>query len=160
MSSLREDHPYLYRRVLLKPIVHILLGLILVFIPTQASSVSQISLINWFGLLNLGIIYLLIGLIIGYGLFKPNHTYVVARLGLRIAAYFNLLIFIGLLTVFFRNNTTASFIVIYGYLTYNIFHVLKDPGWKAISIVKNITNRLEHNNKMEDKHGLNTKITR
>lgn len=160
MSSLRTDHPYLYRRVRLKSLVHILLGLILVFIPTQATSVSRITLINWFGLTNLGIIYLLIGLIIGYGLFKPNHTYAVARFGMKIAAYFNLFVFIGLLTVFFRSNTTASFIVLYGYLTYNIFHVLKDPGWKAISIVKDITDRLEQNNKLEDSDGINTKTTR
>lgn len=161
MTNLRTDHPYLYRRVRLKAIVHTLLGFILIFIPAEASSRSKLEFIQWFGLMNLGIIYLVIGMIIILGLFRPNDTYAIARLGIKLSFIYNLLIFIGLCTVFFQNNTTASFIVLYGYLTHNIFHVLSDPGWKAISLVKKMTDEIEdYNEELEYKHGSNLKTRR
>lgn len=142
MSNLHTDHPYLYRRVKLKSIVHIAMGLTLLLIPTQATSISHIPVISFLGLSTIGIMYVILGIIIAVGLFKPNHSYRTARIGMNMAAYFNLFVFILLLSVFLRSKTTAFFIIMYGYFTYNLFYVMKDPGWKAIQIVKQIVKDL------------------
>lgn len=137
-NALKKDHEYLYRRVRLKAIIHILFGTILLFFPAQAPSLSHTPILSFFGVAAIGAIYLLIGIMIVVGLFNPKHDYRIVKAVMLVAAMFNTLIFFSLFAVFFKSKTTAFFMVIYGYLTYNIWYITNDPGWRAILLVKRI----------------------
>lgn len=136
--SLKEDHSYLYKRVRLKVIVHFTFGTILLFFPAQAPSLGRTPILNFFGVGAIGAFYLAIGLLIAIGLYRAKRDYSLARTGMYIAAAFNTMIFFSLFAVFFQSKTTAFFMAIYGYLTYNVWYVARDPGWRAIEIAKGI----------------------
>lgn len=151
MAHLKYDHPHLYRRVRLKAIVHLLFGFILIFFPSQATSVSRTFLIASIGLTVLGVFYLIAGILITIGLFRSTHTYRFVRAGMFFAVIINMIVFASLLPVFFTSRTTAFFMVLYGYFVYNLSFVLRDPGWKAIQIVKNIKAEIVENAKERKK---------
>lgn len=138
MYTLKNDHPYLFKRVLLKAVIHMLFGLILLHFPAQAPSLSRTPLLEFLGVNTIGILYLIIASIILVGLFKPANNYSIVKFGMWFAALFNITVFVSLFAVFFESRTTAFFMVIYGYMTYNIYHIAKDPGWRAIQIIKNL----------------------
>lgn len=138
MTNLKLDHPYLYKRVKLKVIVHLLFGIILLFFPSQAPNLSYTPILHMFGLITIGVIYILIGTMIAIGLYSEKRTYQIARLGLYLASVFNFLIFISLFAVFFKSRSAAFFMVIYGYFTYNVWYVTRDPGWSSIKLIKNM----------------------
>lgn len=134
--SLKEEHGYLYKRVRLKVLVHLTFGTILLFFPAQAPSLSRTPVLDLFGVHLIGLFYMVIGLMIAYGLLRAKHNYTLARTGMYIAAAFNTIIFFSLFAVFFQSKTTAFFMAIYGYFTYNVWYVARDPGWRAIELVK------------------------
>lgn len=137
-SNLKEDHEYLYKRVRLKAIVHLTFGSILLFFPAQAPSLAHTPILSYLGVPVVGTIYLLVGLMIVVGLYYPKHDYRIVKGAMLFAASFNTLIFFSLFAVFFQSKTTAFFMAIYGYLTYNVWYVANDPGWRAILLVKRI----------------------
>lgn len=138
MHTLKTDHLYLYKRVLVKAVVHMLFGLILLYFPAQAPSLSYTPLLALLGVNIIGACFLLIGLVLLIGIFKPEKNYKLAKIGMWCAALFNISIFISLFAVLFQSRTTACLLVIYGYMTYNIYNLAKDPGWRAIQLIKNI----------------------
>lgn len=144
MSNLKTDHEYLYKRVRLKAILHVILGLILVIFPydqtTNSGAVSTVQSYVGQGLTYFGIVYLIIGLLIAIGLFKAKSNYRWARAAMTIACVFNTCWFL-LLVLILLSNTTRSIAYIttlYGYLAYNLWYVRNDPGWRAIEFVKEI----------------------
>lgn len=147
MGNLQQDHSYLYKRVRLKAIVHIALGLVLVLLPSAVPGQTNpdqsglngtiASTLSYFG----GI-YLLAGLLITLGIFRPGENYRFLRKALTFAAIYNTLwlIIILIISVQIHFNRSIAYIgVIYAYLTYNIWYVRNDPGWGAIAVVKRIT---------------------
>lgn len=144
MSDLKTDHEYLYKRVRLKAILHIVLGLILVLFPyDQARNTGAVSTVQSYvgqGLTIFGGIYLIVGVLIAIGLYKSRNNYRWARAAMTVACIFNTLWFMLLFAIFFENTTRsiAYITALYGYLAYNLWYVRNDPGWKAIEFVKEI----------------------
>ena len=144
MPDLRQDHSYLYKRVRLKMILHTALGLVLLLLPSSVPGQSQpqttgVNTIVSHTLTYFGAVYLLIGLLLGIGLFRPGKTYRFLRGALTFAALYNtmwLLIIIAIAVQTHLNRSIAYIGVIYGYLTYNLWYVRNDPGWRAIEVVK------------------------
>lgn len=144
MSDLKTDHEYLYKRVRLKAVLHIILGLVLILFPLdttpQTGAVSTVqqyigSTLTWFG-----VGYVVIGSLIAIGLFKSKGNYRWARASMTIACIYNTIWLIMLVLILFQRTTRsiAYITTLYGYLAYNLWYVRYDPGWKAIEFVKEI----------------------
>lgn len=143
MGTLRQDHEYLYRRVRLKAIVHSALGFVLVFLPSTVpqSNSGHVTQSVTQALTLFGAVYLLLGLSIFYGLLKPHNTdYRLLRFFLTLTAIYDTAWSVLLVAIILDqpNRSTAYISVIYWYLTYNVWYVTRDPGWRAIQIVKGI----------------------
>lgn len=142
---LKKGNRYLYRRVKLKVVVHLVFGVILVFFPAQSYSLPKTPLLNLFGVASFGLMYIAVGLFIYLGLLRSSHDYSLARTAIFIAAAFNTMILFSLFSVFFQNKTTAFFIAMYWYFTQSIWYVFFDPGWKAVGIAKGIIENVRDN---------------
>lgn len=144
MSDLKTDHEYLYKRVRLKAILHIILGIVLIVFPTDTSqqngAVSTVQSYVGNALSIFGVIYLVVGIMIAIGLFKSRGNYRWARGAMTVACVYNTLWLFLLLAIFWQHSTRsiAYITALYGYLAYNLWYVRNDPGWKAIEFVKEL----------------------
>lgn len=143
MGTLRQDHEYLYRRVRLKAIVHSALGFVLLLLPSAVPQSTAGHVTQWVTqmMTYLGVIYLVLGLSIFYGLYKPHNTdYKALRFFLTLTAIYDTAWSLLLVAIILDkpNRGTAYVSVIYWYMTYNVWYVTRDPGWRAIQIVKGI----------------------
>ena len=140
MGTLRDDHLYLYRRVRLKAIVHIALGLVLLLLPSTVpqSESGHVTQLVQSALSIFGFVYLLIGVGIAVGLKINDSQHRALRFMMTIAAIYSTLWSLLLVAIILDkpNRSTAYISVIYWYLTYNLWYVRNDPGWRAIEIVK------------------------
>lgn len=149
MSSLREDHAYLYKRARLKALVHILIGLVFITFPEDPNprngALSSIQHKVGELLLIIGWAYLFLGLAIAVGLFISRRNYAFARTAMGLATAFNVAWVLLISAILFQHATrgVAYVVVLSAYLTYNCWYVFKDPGWKAIQIVKNLAKEAE-----------------
>lgn len=144
MIGLKALHPILYARVRLKAIVNILLGLALIFpeflpkgLDTKAASSSQLNYV--LPLTVWGLFFLIIGLGIVVGLKVKTRDYKLARRFLFISFFYSLfwlLVLIG--TTILGYPRTASIMILWGYWVYNQFLIMRDPGWKALQIIREI----------------------
>lgn len=140
MPNLSFDHPYLYKRVRLKAVVHLALGAVLVFLPQAVPAADAGKVTSWVvtSLTIFGFGYLLIGGALAAGIFRSHRNYRLARWAMGIAVIYNFfwcLLFIGIM-VDQPNRSTAYVAILYFYLTYNCYYVFNDPGWRAIEILK------------------------
>lgn len=140
MANLAQEHPYLFKRVRLKAIMHTMIGLVLAFVPSINLD-QNITNINatvgkhtlWFGL-----VYILIGVLISIGLFLSKRNYGFARKAMMVAFIYNLFWCLIYVAIYVQHPSkgVAYIAVLYLYLTYNLFLIFSDPGWRAIEIVK------------------------
>lgn len=144
MSELKRLHPYLYKRVQLKGVTFTLLGLALIIpqhLPKVGNYISQeqanstrlyeaVSYDIW------GAIFTIIGLGILFSL-KDNRSHTATRPWL-VAAYFYAVfwLFALLLAVVTGNARSASIVILWGYLTYNLWVINHDTGWEGAALVK------------------------
>lgn len=145
MANLKVDHPYLYKRVRLKAILHIALGATLIFLPDTAPTsqgegeVSQAvtRILTYFGLT-----YLLIGILLTIGVFRARQNYSFAQKVLLIASIYNTT-FLGLIIAILidkPNRSTAYIAALYAYLVYNMWLITRDPAWRAVELLKGHNN--------------------
>jgi hypothetical protein len=150
MSELRKLHPYLFRRVQLKGITFTLLGLALI-IPTHISSVNTYINSNQADSTRLyesvpydvwGAIFVVIGLGILWTLRYQGSDYKASRPWLKAAFYYALFwLFALVLAVVTGNARSASIVILWGYMTYNIWLIGHDSGWEGASILKEYQER-------------------
>lgn len=140
MPVLKQEHPELYKSLIVKAVVHIAYGSALLFLPSNEPRqvVPPIVQIvnNWLDAF--GLMYFVIGILLVIGLYLSRNTYSFARAAITIAAVYSVawcLIFI----VIFANDPSRSIAFIsvgFFYFTYRLIKVRRDPGWKAIDIVR------------------------
>lgn len=140
MSELKTDHPYLYRRVRVKAITHMLLGLSLLFLsPSSTPYAAGTALAVVFHLKVLGSVFLFASALIWWSLYQAKNDYKAARIALVITGLYSMIWLIALLASwFFSDSAVASITILWGYFTYNQFVVALEPAWKGIRIVKHI----------------------
>lgn len=142
MISLKKLHPYLYARVRLKAFVNILLGIAIIFpeylpkgLTTHTANSSQLNYI--LPLRVWGIIFVAIGILILWGLRKRNNEYLLARRFLEVSLLYSFFWFVVLVaTTILGYPRTASVMILWGYWVYNQFLIIRDPGWKALAVIK------------------------
>ena len=145
MPSLKQDHLELYRRVRLKGILHLILGMLLVLFPNdpadQSGAVSSVQHFIGQALTLFGFIYLFFGVIIIVGLFRARATYRFLRAALTAACIFNTIWLLLLITIVVQKPTRgiAYITAIYAYLVYNMWYIRYDSGWGAIAFLNKPT---------------------
>lgn len=139
MPDLKQDHPPLYRRVRKKFIVHVLIGLSLIFASPTYTPNAQGSIMEVLASLHVhGMIFLLIGLMIGLGLYYKKHTYEVTRLGMSIATGYSTMWLLSLLFNLTRQPGSLAVIILWAYWVSNLFEITTDPSWNTIEIVREV----------------------
>lgn len=138
--DLKLDHPDLYNRVRIKAVVHTLLGLALIFTPPLEPSQAKTTLLTQlFNLTALGLVFLLIGLGIFFGLSRPRNNYRLAKFWLAVGAGHAMVWWLALvLAAVSGRNPAPSIIVLWGYWTYNLYKIASDPGWSTIQALKQL----------------------
>lgn len=155
-SHLKDLAPYLYKRVRLKSILHFLLGASLIFsanLPGGANTttVDRTQLNYYFGYDLLGAIFVIIGLGIAYGLYSGTNKYHIARRWLFVAWIYAMFFFLSLVMgVLFSSPRSAPLVILWGYLTYNLWILTKDTAWAGAEIVKEIKRRDKENQRRID----------
>lgn len=141
INNLKYDHPALYQRVRTKAIVHVVLGVALLLSPPiNTANASTTSLVTTLGLRFWGFVFLGIGILITLGLFKSRQNYRLARLSLAVATGHAMMWLLALALPVASNwpSQGMAVLVLWGYLTYNLFHIVSDPGWTTIDILKSV----------------------
>jgi len=141
MSNLSVDHAYLYNRIRLKAIVHVLLGSAIIFSPDNSTAINFFAntvVSQVFGLQNLGILFLLVGIAITYSMFRPANNYRVARYALAVSAVYSLMWWAALALVTVSSGFEVGLIttIFWGYWVTNLYYVVSDPGWRTIQLKK------------------------
>jgi uncharacterized membrane protein len=142
MSNLKEDHAYLYKRVRLKAIMHVYIGLVFMLFPVDADpkngALSTVQHGIGDALVFIGGAYLLIGVLIAIGTILSRRNYAFARSAMSLATIFNAFWVLLILLATIQHNTRglAYVLGLSGYLAYNCLLIWKDPGWAGIRIVK------------------------
>jgi hypothetical protein len=136
-SELKILHPTLFNRVRLKSVVFILLGLSQVFIALVDRIAADRVALSPIPYPLTGAIFILIGMGIGYGLYKGTNTYRTSRLFLAAALVYAMFWEVLLLgSLFTGNPSTAGIVILWGYLTTNLYIILKDVGWEGIALAR------------------------
>ncbi len=139
-SILKKDHPELNRRVWVKVTLHVALGLSLIFsppLPTPQTTVTVV--IHAIGLRVAGSIFLTIGILLAIGARRKANNYKMVRMMLAVATGHAMMWLLALiLTVLTGDLRSATTLVLWSYLTYNLFHVTTEPGWETIQILDTI----------------------
>lgn len=143
MNELKQIHPHLYRRVRLKAITLTFLGLSLIFAQFTGATQPQNAQSSLVGQLVgydiLGVIFVVIGMGIFYGILKSKNTYQTARRWTYAGFMYCLFWFFVLAaTVLSGKPATSSVLILWAYFTYNLFYVSRDPAWTGIRIYKHI----------------------
>lgn len=140
MPILKQDHPDLYKSLRVKAIVHIAYGASLLFLPSAEPKqvvppvVQTVNdLLTWFG-----VAYFVIGILIFIGLYLSRMNYSFAKAAITIAGIYNSAWCLLFLVIFANQpNRSIAFISVgFFYFTYRIWKIRRDPGWRAIDIVK------------------------
>jgi hypothetical protein len=140
MSNLKSLHPYLHRRIRLKGIVHVLLGLAILLSLTGVS--ARTGLARYVPYEFWGVVFLAIGLGILYNLWKDKRK--LTRAWLKIAFYYAALWFLSLVVgVIFTGLSGLSIVILWGYLTYNLWYISKDTGWEGAVLLKEIKEQID-----------------
>lgn len=148
IANLKTLHPYLYKRVRLKALVFTGLGLAFYLntyldqIGITAGASQSSAIVNAVGMNVLGAIFLLIGLsIAGVLRFAPDN-WKLMRICLWVAFVYALLwLFILIFAVVFDQPRASSVLVLWAYMTYNLFIISSDSGWGGAELVKQIRER-------------------
>lgn len=142
MPNLKQDNLRLYRQVRLQAILHSILGAVLIFLPTGAPNpaATPIGVRVVGALIYFGLAYVLVSGAIFTGLFKSDKNYQLARAAILVATIYSAFWATLLVGIFVEAPTrsTAYIATLFGYVTYTLWYLWKDPGWRAISIVKKV----------------------
>lgn len=141
MSELKNIHPYLYKRIRLKGIIFALLGLSSIFAGkidhlvhatrnTGATGMSPIITGGIFLVISAGILTTLYGSPLGY---KKSRKWLLV--GFIYAIFWSIILFLLAIT---RNVSTISILILWGYLTYNLWIIYSDTAWGAVELVRKV----------------------
>lgn len=138
-SELKTLHPYLYKRVRLKALLFTALGLSQLFSFYVDQVAAERNVVSHIPFHITGTIFILIGIGIAYGLFKGAHDYRISKVFLRIAFFYalfwELLIVLSVIT---ESPSTAGVMILWTYLTYNLYIVGSDSGWDGVELLREI----------------------
>lgn len=140
-KTLKFLHPYLYKRVRLKVFLFNALGLSLIFANFLDQTFAKRGNVSHLPNLLTGAIFCAIGTTIGLGLWVfTQKFYRLARFGLVAAFVYALFyLFLLLVTVVFGGHvSTASLVILWGYMTYNLFIIIGDTGWSGAALLNEI----------------------
>lgn len=146
MLKLKQLHPGLYQRVRLKGLTYTGLGLGLIVAEHTPSrlTVENLDRSGVERLLSydiLGAIFIIIGVGILYGLSQGFSKHYLSRFWLKVAfAYAMFWEVVLLLTIILVSPRSLSVMVLWTYLTYNLWYVAHDPGWEGAEILKEMQN--------------------
>lgn len=140
MANLKKDHGELYKRVTVKAIVHVLLGISLVwFSPSRTPNARGTVMEKLLSLHQWGWVFLLIGLFIFLGLYRSRTNYKLARMSLAVATGHAMMWLLALIYGLFTGNPSGlSVIILWGFFTYKLFELTSDAGWAVVEVIKEV----------------------
>lgn len=140
INKLRIEHRYLYNRILVKSIVHALLGLSILLLPPESTRNGRLTILNYIMDFRVfGIIFLACGLTLLILLAIRSESYNIIRYALVFTGSYSLLWLIALFVSVVTNNPSAlSVTILWGYFTANQFIVALDPSWNGIKIARHV----------------------
>lgn len=130
---LKDVHPYLYRRVKLKAVVHLLLGIAILLSLTGVQ--NRTELVGYLPYEIWGLIFIILGSGIAYSLWRNNPTKTKTWL---LMAFVHALLWLTALVVsaILNGISGLSIIILWGYLTYNLWYLVHDTGWEGAELVR------------------------
>lgn len=137
--SLKKDHLNLYRRVQLKSLINILLGLSLVFVEPKYIPSASATFLQPFGLIMWGMFFLVIGTGLSISNFFSKDNYKWVKLWLGVSVAYSTIWLVALINLLFHGHwTTLTTAILWAYFTYNQYYILQDNGWRAVGIKQRI----------------------
>lgn len=113
--------------------------------PQYTSGIRTTGIYQSIGPLVTGTIFSVIGVATTIGLFIKRNNYMLARTSIYIAAGWAMTLLIAFVLALLNGSLHgAFFVVLWGYLTYNLYYIAKDPGWTAIQIVDIVKEEENH----------------